>query len=74
MGEERYGYAILDLGTRFNSVVSFTARPLCTREVAPPRCPVSTRLVGSQRPRSGEERNLTCRESAIQPIAGIYTH
>jgi hypothetical protein len=69
---------ILDLGTRWRCVISFTLRPLYTRGKSP--CyPLDKRLGGpqSRAGRGGEEKNsqpLPGLEPAIiQPVAQRYT-
>jgi hypothetical protein len=70
MGTWKYSSTILDLGTRWRLVASFTPQPLC------PRYPLDRRLGGSQN-RSGRcwEKSCTARNQtrAIQPVAHAYT-
>jgi hypothetical protein len=58
MGEWRHSYTILDLGTRWRWVVSFTRRPLYPRGKSP-RYSLDRRLGGpqSRSERYGEEKN-----------------
>jgi hypothetical protein len=59
MGQWRYGSTILDLGTRWRYMFSFTPRPLYLRGKCP-RYPLYRRLGGpqSQSGRCGVEKNL----------------
>jgi hypothetical protein len=59
MGEWRYSSTILDLGTRWRWVVSFTDRPLH------PRYPLDMRLSGPQ------SQSGRCGEDKILPLPGI---
>jgi hypothetical protein len=73
MDEWRYSSTILDLGTRWRRVVSFTPRPLYPRGNRP-RYPLYRRLGGpqSRSERHGEEKNLASagnRTPAVQPVA-----
>jgi hypothetical protein len=73
MEERRYSSTILELSTRWGSVVSFTPRSLYLR-VNRPRYPLDRRLVEaqSQSRRCGEEKNLELdgiRTRAVKPVA-----
>jgi hypothetical protein len=72
MGEWRYSSTILDLGTRWRWVVSFTPRPLY------PRLPLDGNLGGplNRCGSYGEERNLAPAGNwtpAVQTVARRYT-
>jgi hypothetical protein len=72
MEEWRYSFTILDLGTRWGRVVSFTPRPLYPRGKSP-RYPSDRRLGGpqSRSGRYGEDKNFATagnRTPAIQPV------
>jgi hypothetical protein len=73
MGEWRYSYIILDLGTRWKLVVSFTLWPLYGREL--PWYPLDRRLGGPQcrSERCEEEKILPCRESNPDCRSRCYT-
>jgi hypothetical protein len=77
MGEWRYSSNILDLGTRWRRVVSFTPRPLYPRGKSRQYL-LDRRLGGSQSRsgRCGEEKNLAPARNktpAIQPVPRRYT-
>jgi hypothetical protein len=79
MGEWRYSSTILDLGTRWMWVVSFTPRPLDPREKSP-WYPLD-RTLGRPQSRSGrceEEKHLLSRPGvephAVQPVAHRCTN
>jgi hypothetical protein len=69
---------ILDLGTRWRWVVSFTPRPLYPQGKSP-RYPLDRRLGGpqSRSGRSGEEKNSKplpgLEPPVIQPVVQLYT-
>jgi hypothetical protein len=66
MGEWRYIFTFLDLGTRWRLVVSFTPRPLYPRGKIP-RYPLDRRLGGPQN-RSGRRRE----EKILDPTGIKY--
>jgi hypothetical protein len=72
MGEWRYSSIILDLGTRWRWVVSFTTLPRYPRGRGP-RYPLDRRLgePQSRSGRCGEEKNLAL--PGIEPVARRYT-
>jgi hypothetical protein len=75
MGKWRCSSTILDLGTRWRWVVSFTLRPPYLWGKGP-QYPLDRSLGGPQRRsgRNGEEKMLTCRESNPSRAAHRYTH
>jgi hypothetical protein len=65
MGEQRYSSSILDFGTRWRWVVSFTPRPLYSREKSPRY--ILGRRLGEPQSSSGcygEEKNLVPRRKS----------
>jgi hypothetical protein len=77
-GERRYSTTILDLGTRWRWVVSFTPRPLYSRGKSP-RYSFNRKLGGprSQSGRYGERIFFAPagnRTPAFQPVARRYTY
>jgi hypothetical protein len=67
MGEWKYSSSILDLGTRWRWVVSFTARPLYPRG-EDPQYPLDIRRGGPQsryRRRGVEKISCSCRQSNL---------
>jgi hypothetical protein len=78
MGERRYSSTILDFGTRWRWVVSFTPLPLYTRGKSL-RYPLDGRLGGpqSQSGRCREEKNLFpllgIEPPAVHPVSRRYT-
>jgi hypothetical protein len=78
MGEYRYRSTILDLGTRWKWMISFTPRPLYSQGKSP-LYPLDRRLGGSQsrygrcRIKTNLLRKLGIETRAIQPVARRYT-
>jgi hypothetical protein len=80
MGERRYSSTILDLGTRWKCVVSFTSLPLTPTEKSP-RCPLSRWFAGVGAPEVvwtlwSREKSLASARNRIsdtQPITCSYT-
>jgi hypothetical protein len=76
MGEWRYSFTILYLGTGWKRVVSFTPRPLYARGKIPPYA-LDRRLGGTHNQSGfyGEEKNLVLAENrtpTVQPVDRRY--
>jgi hypothetical protein len=74
--ECRYNSTILDLGTRWRCVVSFTSLPLYPRENSPKY--LLDRRLGGPQSKSTEEKNVKPAESrrtpTVQPVAIRITY
>jgi hypothetical protein len=72
MEEWRYSYTILDLGTGWRLVVSFTLLPLSPRGNRP-RYPLNRRLGGPQSRSGSYEEKKIFPLLGIEPVARCYT-